>query len=117
MNFILQTGTPYQSILDTWKPEKTQPNLVCIGDTPSNISSYFIVCDRMILPIDAKDSTEAIDSLFKCHYVVGTEYDKNLVGLWKFIQVFIYKLEVSATTLPRKVKEVFAQFSSFLEIN
>jgi hypothetical protein len=114
--FVAQTGTPYQSILDTWKEQKTQPNLVCIGTTSEKIDSYFIVCDRTILPIEAKTSTEAIDSLFKCHYVIGTEYDKSLVGLWKFIQVYIYKLKKNNTVLPRKVKEIFSQLSQFLDV-
>lgn len=90
---------------------------MCIGETPLNIVAYFIVCDRVIIPIDSKTSTEAIDSLFKCHYVVGTEYDKNLVGVWKFIQVYLYKLDVNSTVLPRKAKEVFGQLSSFFGID
>lgn len=102
--------------MDTWKEEKSQPNLVCIGSTSANIDSYFIVCDRTILPLNAKTSTEAIDSLFKCHYVVGTEYDKNLMGLWKFVQVYIYKLDVPNTILPRKVKEVFSQLGGFVNV-
>lgn len=114
---FIQSGTPYQSIIDTWKPEKCQPNLVCIGDTPSSLSTYFIVCDRHIIPIDSKNSSEAIDTLFKCHYVLGTEYDKNLVGVWKFIQVYIYKLDVDTSILPRKAKEVYGQLSSFFNEN
>jgi hypothetical protein len=102
--------------VDTWKVEKSQPNLLCIGDTRKNIDSYFIVCDRKLLPIDAKSSTEALDTLFKVHYVVGTEYDKNLLGMWKFVQTYIYKIGDNSQ-LPTKVKQVFGQmqriFSSF----
>ncbi|XP_021959390.1 uncharacterized protein LOC110855279 [Folsomia candida] len=108
------TGTPYHSILDTWKAEKTQPNLVCMGTSTSTISSYFIISDRTMIPIEATTSTEAIDTLFKTHYVFAAEYDKNLVGLWKFIQVYIYQLDVTTTNLPRKVKEVFAQLSGYM---
>lgn len=101
-------------MLDTWSSGKTQPNLVCIGESSAAISSYFIVCDRVLIPINAKSSTEAIDTLFKTHYVLATEYDKNLVGFWKFIQAYIYKLDVETTHLPRKVKEVFAQLCNFI---
>ncbi|OXA49146.1 hypothetical protein Fcan01_15418 [Folsomia candida] len=95
-----KTSTPYSSILDTWTAEKTQPNLVCIGESSAVISSYFIVCDGVIIPINAKNSVEAVDTLFKTHYVLAAEYDKNLVGFWKFIQVYIYKLDVPNTHLP-----------------
>lgn len=67
-----------------------------------------------MIPIEATTSTEAIDTLFKTHYVFAAEYDKNLVGLWKFIQVYIYQLDVTTTNLPRKVKEVFAQLSGYM---
>lgn len=89
---MLQTGTPLQSILDTWKIEKSQPNLVCLGDTTKDLNSFFIICDRRILPIAALNTTQAIDTVFKAHYVFATEYDKSLSGIWKFIQVYVYKL-------------------------
>lgn len=108
----LQSGTPLQSVLDTWRDEKSQPNLVCLGDNSKDLSSFFIICDRKILPISATNSAEAIDTLFKAHYVFATEYDKNLAGLWKFIQVYLYKLDLESTLLPRKVKQVYSQLAS-----
>lgn len=71
------------------------------------------MCDGVIIPINAKNSVEAVDTLFKTHYVLAAEYDKNLVGFWKFIQVYIYKLDVPNTHLPRKVKEIFAQLCNY----
>ena len=111
----MKTGTPLQSILDTWRSEVSQPNLLCIGEGRSNIDSFFLVCDRVLIPLAAKGATEAIDSLFKAHYVFGAEYDVNLVGLWKFLQVHVYNLEVDSTILPRKAKEVFGQLKNLLD--
>ncbi|XP_035700772.1 uncharacterized protein LOC118437467 [Folsomia candida] len=110
INFF-KAGTPLQSILDTWKAELKQPNLVCLGVDKKNLSSFFIACDGQLLPIASKNSTEAIDILFKSHYVFGTEYDISLRGLWKFIQVYIYGLETDAENLPRNVKQVFNQLN------
>jgi hypothetical protein len=101
-------------ILESWKKEKSQPNLVCLGGSEKDLISFFVACDGLLLPINSQNSTEAIDCLFKSHYVFGTQYDKNLVGLWTFIQVFIYKLEVEKTVLSRTVKEVFVQLQKFI---
>lgn len=72
------------------------------------------MCDRLLLPISAKNSAEAIDTLFKSHFVIGTQYDTNLIGLWKFLQVYLYKLHVESTELPRKVKGVYTQLFGIL---
>ncbi|OXA54642.1 hypothetical protein Fcan01_11300 [Folsomia candida] len=108
---FFKVGTPLQSILDTWPDRKIQPNLVYLGDNKKDITSFFIVCDRKIMPIAAVNTVQAIDCLFKSHYVFATEYDKNLSGFWKFIQVYLYKLDVETTRLPRKVKEVYSQLA------
>lgn len=114
MFLFFQTGTPLKSIIDTWKETKKQPNLVCIGDSSANLDSFFIVCDRLVIPLDCDNSTNAIDLLFKTHYVLGTEYDSNLSGLWKFIQVFIYELEADTTVLPPKAKKVYGQLATII---
>ncbi|XP_035711162.1 uncharacterized protein LOC118436708 [Folsomia candida] len=104
-------GTPLQSILDTWKGDVKQPNLLCLGSDKNSLDNFFIICDRLLLPLAARNSTEAIDSLFKSHYVFGTEYDVSLRGLWKFIQVYIFKLDPEEPNLPMKVKQVFNQLN------
>ncbi|XP_035715375.1 uncharacterized protein LOC118438759 [Folsomia candida] len=114
---FFKSGTPLQSILNTWADKKSQPNLACLGDNKKDLTSYFIVCDRKILSIAALNSAEAIDTLFKSHYVFATEYDKNLSGLWNFIQVYLYKLELGTTTLPRKVKQVYSQLASIFDVH
>lgn len=110
-HFLLQEGTPLQSILDTWKGDVKQPNLLCLGSDKNSLDNFFIICDRLLLPLAARNSTEAIDSLFKSHYVFGTEYDVSLRGLWKFIQVYIFKLDPEEPNLPMKVKQVFNQLN------
>jgi len=79
------------------------------------MNSFFIICDRTILPIAAVSSTEAIDKLFKAHFVLATEYDTNLLALWKFIQVYIYKLEVDNTIPPPKARQVFTQLNALIQ--
>ncbi|XP_035710226.1 uncharacterized protein LOC110853528 [Folsomia candida] len=107
-----KTATPLPSILDTWSEDKRQPNLLCLGENKKTLSSFYLVVDKVLLPIDAKNSAQAIDLLFKSHYVFGAEYDKNLQGLWKFLQVYIYKVDVDSTDLSGKVKSVFTQLSN-----
>ncbi|OXA37683.1 hypothetical protein Fcan01_27540 [Folsomia candida] len=109
-----KSGTPLNSILDTWSDEKRQPNLICLGEDKKNLVSFFLVVDKILLPIDATNSTEAIDRLFKSHYVFSAEYDKNLQGVWKFLQVFIYKIDVDKTDLSRKIKQVSSQLHGIL---
>lgn len=70
--------------------------------------------DKVLLPIEASNITEAADLLFKSHYVFGAEYDKNLQGFWKFLQVFIYNIDIETTDLSRKIKSVSAQLSGIL---
>ncbi|OXA55062.1 hypothetical protein Fcan01_10168 [Folsomia candida] len=109
-----KSGTPLNSILDTWSDEKRQPNLICLGEDKKNLVSFSLVVDKILLPIDATNSTEAIDRLFKSHYVFSAEYDKNLQGVWKFLQVFIYKIDVDKTDLSRKIKQVSSQLHGIL---
>ncbi|OXA41141.1 hypothetical protein Fcan01_24092 [Folsomia candida] len=98
-----KTGTPLQSILDTWKIEKKQPNLLCLGNNSKHLDSFFIVCDGRILPIEARNPCQATDTLFKAHYAFATECDKNLSGLCKFVQVYLYKLDVGITSLRERL--------------
>lgn len=100
--------------MDTWSDDKRQPNLICRGIDKKNLTSFFLVVDKVLLPIDATNCTEAIDRLFKSHYVFSAEYDKNLQGLWKFLQVFIYKIDVDKTDLSRKIKQVSSQLNRIL---
>ncbi|XP_035700557.1 uncharacterized protein LOC118433081 [Folsomia candida] len=112
-----KSGTPLQSILDTWDSDISQPTLVYLGDDKTNPSTFFIICDKLALPLNASNSTEATDSLFKAHYVIGTKYDQNLDGLWKFMQIHVFQLDIQNTTLPRKAKQVLQQLSSLSESN
>ncbi|OXA38358.1 hypothetical protein Fcan01_26799 [Folsomia candida] len=100
-----KTGTPLQSIIDTWNKEITQPNLLCLGESSSKLSSFFVICDGVLIPVATQNTTEAIDSLFKAHYVFGTDYDVNLKGLWKFLQVYVYNLDLNSQ-LPTRVKVI-----------
>ncbi|OXA38682.1 hypothetical protein Fcan01_26604 [Folsomia candida] len=57
------SGTPLQTVLDNWDPDVTQPTLIYFGDNKASPSSYFLICDRLTIPLSAKNSTQAIDSL------------------------------------------------------
>lgn len=95
--------------MESWDKAVAQPCMVALGPASKILQQFFVFVDGCLLPIDATSSLEAIDRLFKAHFVFGTEYDHNLLGLWKFVQVFIYELDVESTKIPRKAKEVFTQ--------
>ncbi|OXA48782.1 hypothetical protein Fcan01_16137 [Folsomia candida] len=51
--------TFHKSIIDTWNKETTQPNLLCLGESTANLSTFFVICDGVLIPVGAQNTTES----------------------------------------------------------
>lgn len=61
-----------------------------MGSSKSVISQYHISIDYHCISLKVKNIIEAIDSLFKAHYVFNVEFDLELKNFWIFIQHYFY---------------------------
>ncbi|KAH0564077.1 hypothetical protein KQX54_009045 [Cotesia glomerata] len=76
-------GTPLQVKSSA---NSTQPKLLAVGPNKNTISQYHISIDNNCISLKVKDIVEAIDLLFKAHYVFNVKFDPDLKNFWVFIQ-------------------------------
>nr|XP_001334318.4 uncharacterized protein LOC794378 [Danio rerio] len=86
-----------------------QPYLLASGTSKAQVSTFYIVMDRKILPCQSCTSLGAFDELFKSHFVFGVKYDDALSSLYTFVQTTVYNIDIGSTEETPKVKELRAR--------
>ncbi|XP_056305637.1 uncharacterized protein LOC130217549 [Danio aesculapii] len=86
-----------------------QPYLLASGTSKAQVSTFYIVMDRKILPCQSCTSLGAFDELFKSHFVFGVKYDDALSSLYTFVQTTVYNIDIGTTEETPKVKELRAR--------
>lgn len=86
--YVFQTGT----ILENVKLYTSQPCLVAVGQRKNLINSYFIAFEEYFIPAVANNAIDALDELFKSHFVFNTSYDNNLKNFYHFVEYVFYGL-------------------------
>ncbi|XP_074107790.1 uncharacterized protein LOC141533033 [Cotesia typhae] len=87
-------GTPLQLKDSTKSP---QPKLLAVGLNKSAISQYHISIDNHCISLKVKSIVEAIDALFKAHYVFNVKFDVDLKNFWIFMQHNFYGISSQCT--------------------
>lgn len=84
----------------------TQPFLILEGSSKASIAVYHLFVDGKVITLPKGTTTlEAVDYLFMIHFVLKTEYDKDLKTFWLFIQSFFYGMDdVEFTAKMREVR-------------
>lgn len=94
--------------------EKKSPFIIGIGDTKNKIHQFMIVLDGNLIPLSTKcNILDAIDYVFKLHFIFEIKYDHNLRLFWVFIQKYIYGMDVN--NLPTTVREIYHKLSALVE--
>ncbi|KAL7834770.1 hypothetical protein SRHO_G00290170 [Serrasalmus rhombeus] len=75
----------------------TQPYLLATGTSKAQVSSFYIVLDRNLIPCQSCTSLGAFDELFKSHFVFSVKYDDALSSLYKFLQTTLYIIDIGTT--------------------
>lgn len=86
-----------------------QPYLLASGTSKAQVSSFYIVLDRKLLPCQSCTSLGAFDELFKSHFVFSVKYDDALVSLYTFLQTTLYNIDIGTTEETPRVKELRAK--------
>ena len=86
-----------------------QPYLLATGTSKEQVSSFYIVLDRKLLPCQSCTSFDAFDELFKSHFVFSVEYDDALSSLYTFLQTTLYNIDIGTTDETPRVKELRAK--------
>lgn len=95
--------------------ENKSPYILGVGTSKSSIDQYLVVVDGQLIPLPGnKTFLNAIDFVFKLHFIFNIEYDHNLRLFWKFIQNYIYKINCRVTST---TKEVFCKLENLREIS
>ena len=93
--------------------KRRQPYLLGIGER-NNPTQFFIVVDDLAIPCEG-DITEAVDKLFKVHYVFNIRYADEVYGFFAFIQNFVYGIR-GQEAVPARAREMMASITA-LEVN
>ncbi|KAL6489407.1 hypothetical protein MHYP_G00031480 [Metynnis hypsauchen] len=87
----------------------TQPYLLATGTSKAQVSSFYIVLNRNLIPCQSCTSLGAFDELFKSHFVFSVKYDDALSSLYTFLQTTLYNIDIGTTEETPKVRELRAK--------
>ncbi|XP_036066766.1 uncharacterized protein LOC112141726 [Oryzias melastigma] len=74
-----------------------QPYLLATGTSKAQVSTFYVVLDKKLLPCQACTTLGAFDELFKSHFVFNVKYDDALSSLYTFLQTTVYNIDVGTT--------------------
>lgn len=83
--------------------------LIAVGPNKLAINQYFLKIDKNLMLLETKDITEAVDHLFKAHFVFHVEYDTDLQNFWILLQHYFYKIASKRTN---KIIETFTKIEN-----
>lgn len=106
--FVFQSCQSLQDHLKSTEGHP-QPYLLASGTSKAQVSSFYIVLDRKLLPCQSCTSLGAFDELFKSHFVFSVKYDDALASLYTFLQTTLYNIDIGTTEETPSVKELSAK--------
>ena len=71
------------------KQTQSQPYLLGTGNSKARTTNYFLIVDHKAIACGAHTVEEAVDELFKAHFVFGLHYCQSLHQFWTFIQTAV----------------------------
>ncbi|XP_055701113.1 uncharacterized protein LOC129800616 [Phlebotomus papatasi] len=95
-------GTPPSEIIT--EVNKGQPGiqLFAEGGNRKSLSNFYLKIDNIILKIKAVDFIDAFDFYFKSHFALNIEFKKCHSAFLKFIQKYVYDIDLQKTTVSMK---------------
>jgi len=72
------------------KQNRTQPYMLILG-SERDPKEYFIVIDNETVS-SGPSATNAVDTLFKLHWVFNLQFCPQLQHLWDYLDHFVYKI-------------------------
>ncbi|XP_071838876.1 uncharacterized protein [Apostichopus japonicus] len=102
LQYLIQNvpeGTDVEEATKLKEDRFKQPLLLSLG-AEKDPKQFFVILDR--IPISGGlHVVDALDRLFKCHYVFNVEYSPSLQQFWEFIAAMIYEVIPPATAKPQ----------------
>lgn len=81
------------------------PYIIAVGDSKAYIFQYFIILDSQLMPLPGNSNfLNALDVVFKLHFIFNIKYDINLKSFWIFFQKYFYEINCSVSPV---IKDVF----------
>ncbi|KAK3538159.1 hypothetical protein QTP70_032549 [Hemibagrus guttatus] len=87
----------------------SQPYLLATRTSKAQISRFYTVLDRKLLPCQSCTSLGMFDELFKSHFAFSVKYDGALSSLYTFLQTTVHNIDVGTTEESPSVKELRAR--------
>lgn len=95
----------------------THPYIIAEGDNKSAISQYHLCIERELIILPGNFTfIEAVDLLFKSHYVFGQHFADSLKTFWTFIAYYFYEIE-DAGTITSRIKEISCKLDQITGVN
>lgn len=82
------------------------PYIIARGENKKSISQFNLCIESEIIPLPVEfNIIDAIDILFKSHYVFNQNFNDCLANFWIFFSYYIYKI-VSNKNIPIRIQEI-----------
>lgn len=94
-----QKGTDVEEATKLKEDRFKQPLLLSLG-AEKDPKQFFVILDRIAIS-GGLHVVDALDRLFKCHYVFNVEYSPSLQQFWEFIAAMNYEVLPPATAKPQ----------------
>ncbi|PIK43795.1 hypothetical protein BSL78_19360 [Apostichopus japonicus] len=102
MQYLIQNvpeGTDVEEATKLKEDRFKQPLLLSLG-AEKDPKQFFVILDRIAIS-GGLHVVDALDRLFKCHYVFNVEYSPSLQQFWEFIAAMNYEVLPPATAKPQ----------------
>ena len=96
--FSFQEGTDVDATARGKDVKYKQPFLLSLGPSRQPVQ-YCLILDQLVVSCGTK-LVEAMDKLFKAHYVYDVQYSPILSEFWGFISAFVYGVTPAISVRP-----------------
>ena len=102
---FFQSGTDVEAFAKGKEEIYTQPFILALGEDKE--LEFFIIVDQTSIP-GGRDVVEAVDRLFKVHYVFNVQYAKPVSTFFNFFDGLVYQT-VNLKNVRPTVREIYSQ--------
>lgn len=89
-------------------PGINPPLVIAVGQTKSTIEQYYVQIDGNLIPMPNKSFLDAIDTVFKLHFIYNIKFEHNVKSFWLFIQKYIYNINTVVSPI---ISEVYLKLN------
>nr|XP_054755246.1 uncharacterized protein LOC129261213 [Lytechinus pictus] len=109
-------GTSVASFLEDEQRQpvqkRTQHYLLGVGNKRSP-SQFFVIIDKQAIQCSTgPDITQAVDVMFKLHYIFNLHYAAELKSFYAFLEHYVYGIGIAGSAIPVRAKDLMSNITA-----